>query len=406
MEKTENVLKYLPNFASTVIAPRRYVLTVVIVTLIIAGWGMFVCWLFLVRSGELNLPRVLALQLENPNRRFGSAVRQDNYTYKVALFKELRPIVAALGSSRVMQLHPRYFRDRFVNMGGAVGSIASLESFADMLLKGDGPRVILLGIDFWWFNSNYPEADRPWTPPKDSYSLKIADLKIPITWWKQGKVSLQDILTTINAEGKIDNLGVMARQQGDGFDGYGYYHYQSLWTGQRKSDDIGFRDTLDRIADGKSRFEHGTEPDANLVARFVTVVQRLQHSGITVVVFMPPLAPAVFHEIQERSKQYGHLFDLQDTMRAAGINVIDYTDSSTLSATDCEFIDGFHGGEIVYARMLNDLDARVPELEPLLDKDMVRDALVRGGGSSVLPETVGGREIDFLQLGCRKHPIM
>ena len=73
-----------------------------------------------------------------------------------------------------------------------------------------------------------------------------------------------------------------------------------------------------------------------------------------------------------------------------------------MDANDCEFVDGFHGGEVVFARIL----ARMAEdagngLAPFVNMERLRLA-ARTHAGEMLVDTrfrrAGDREADFLNL--------
>ena len=120
-----------------------------------AAWlrRYFLTLLLLGLAGLLLLAPYAAWWLHASGRfaLFGSGVSQDFVDYKLQLYAALRPDIAAVGSSRVMQFRGAWFRRPFCNMGGVAGNLAVLRSTVDAMLRLHRPRAVILGLDFWWF---------------------------------------------------------------------------------------------------------------------------------------------------------------------------------------------------------------------------------------------------------------
>lgn len=363
-----------------------------------------VAWFYLKGIGELSLSAVVETQARNPRCLFGSGIEQDNYTYKLALYQKVRPDIVVVGSSRVMQIRGRYFSGSFVNMGGAVGSTLAFANLVEAMLEVHRPRLVVIGVDFWWFNEAYSRNKNKPPPSGQAYVMTLERLKLPYYWLVQGKIQLRDLISAVGFDDSACRFGVMAKQLADGFGSDGSYYRTSLITGRRLPDQPGFSEVLQRIAQGKDRFEWGDAVSAEDIARFRSAVAHLENAGATVIMFMPPLSRPAYDAILSRSKQYRFLTELPRTFLQVGLNVHDYTDPARVSAGDCEFLDGYHGGEVAYARIV----ARLAQQHRSVA------ASVRGGQLNAVISTWTGfamagdsgftrqPEVDFLGMGCRK----
>lgn len=97
-----------------------------------------------------------------------------------------------------------------------------------------------------------------------------------------------------------------------------------------------------------------------------------------------------------------HLFRLREALAARGIDALDCTDPRALASDDCEFIDGFHGGEVTYARILRRMADRWPALLAFVDMERI-DAVIRDWPGHVLvPDSrvTTLPETDFMRFGC------
>lgn len=123
-----------------------------------------------------------------------------------------------------------------------------------------------------------------------------------------------------------------------------------------RHEDHGFRNTLDRIAKGNRRFEYGARVSAAALAEVDALLNDCRTRGIHVVAFLPPFANQVLRAMQARPADYGYLAGivpgLEPLFRRHGFVLGDFSDLATLGASDRETIDGFHGSEKAYLRLL------------------------------------------------------
>ena len=146
-------------------------------------------------------------------------------------------------------------------------------------------------------------------------------------------------------------------------------------------------------------------PSAEHLDAFAEVWHRLRSQGIQTFVFIAPLSGLVLEVMRQTPEAWPHLFRLREALAARGIDVLDCTDPRTFASDDCEFLDGFHGGEVSYARILRRMADHWPALRAYVDMQrldaVIRDwpghVLVPDSRLTTLPET------DLMGLGCPKR---
>ncbi len=377
--------------------------------LVVLPYSFF--WVY--TCGDVGLERVVERQAKGDFVIFGSGVSQDFVDYKLSLYAAVRPKIVALGSSRVMQFREAYFRKSFLNMGGVAGNLPVLRSTIDAMLDVHVPEVVILGLDFWWFMPKWnpdPFAEEP--PTSGSYTYSVSTLKKPWTWLLDGKIGLSDffapLLTLAGSGFRSDRFGVMAQTTDDGFASDGSWYYTAETTGQKKPFDYAFRDTLKQVNYGIKAFYHaGSDepaPSTRHLDALAEIFCRLRTRGVRVYCFIPPLAETVYSAIRDRKAAYPHLFELFNALRERGIDVLDLTNPRTLGANDCEFVDGFHGGEICYLRVLRNLCDQWSQLMAYVKVEAVTRAISEWKGHVYVhdPRVTTLWEQDFNDLGCRK----
>jgi len=362
------------------------------------GIPLLILQSILVLSGELSLDYVVSRQLSDPIKLFSSGINQNAYNYKLALLSKVRPEIIVIGSSRSMQVRKEFFRKKFVNLGGAVSNVSDLEAFAnDIKAKQNHPELILLFIDPWWFNKRYPSA-----------SELHSSAEFP------GVINMDVIINAINlfsagnwlkATWNSPNLGIHSLLTNEGFSQDGSYHYTSTITGKVKSVDANFVNTINRIDGDKQRFEKAETADAILLERTCNAIRKMKTVTHNIVLIAPPFASPVWSKMEGRGYHY-----ISDAYKKISICsgeslFLDYSNPATISANDCEFVDGFHGGDTVSARMLEHASLKSTELGEVIDSHYIKDFLTRFNGHAAGLTMIRDpkvKEVDFLNLGCWK----
>ena len=378
----------------------------------------YTCW-WLHSSGDLAVERAVKNQAAGRFALFGSGVSQDFVDYKLQLYAAVKPQVVALGSSRVMQFRGAYFRRPFLNVGGTAGNLPVLRSTLDAMLRLHRPEAVILGLDFWWFMPRWnPDPFKEEPPTSGSYGYNLDSLKKPWTWLLEGKISWRDLLGPVLPRSlggfRDDRYGIMAQQTDDGFGSDGSWYYTGEITGQKRPFDYRFEDTLKQVRYGIKAFapspplkdsrDVGGISTAHLDA-FAEIYCRLKARGIATYVFIAPLSRTALDALRAREEDYPHLFRLRDALLARGIEVMDFTDPRTFAATDCEFVDGFHGGEVVYARILRDMADRWSSLLAYVDMDKINAVIRDWRGHALVPDPrlTDRPEVDFMRSDCPKR---
>lgn len=378
----------------------------------------YTCW-WLHSSGDLAVERAVKNQAAGRFALFGSGVSQDFVDYKLQLYAAVKPQVVALGSSRVMQFRGAYFRRPFLNVGGTAGNLPVLRSTLDAMLRLHRPEAVILGLDFWWFMPRWnPDPFKEEPPTSGSYGYNLDSLKKPWTWLLEGKISWRDLLGPVLPRSlggfRDDRYGIMAQQTDDGFGSDGSWYYTGEITGQKRPFDYRFEDTLKQVRYGIKAFapspplkdsrDVGGISTAHLDA-FAEIYYRLKARGIATYVFIAPLSITALDALRAREEDYPHLFRLRDALLARGIEVMDFTDPRTFAATDCEFVDGFHGGEVVYARILRDMADRWSSLLAYVDMDKINAVIRDWRGHALVPDPrlTDRPEVDFMRSDCPKR---
>lgn len=352
--------------------------------------------LLLAKSGEYLDIEDIITQQEKTSGLYGSALHQRIFYYKRRLYSRFKPEVTALGSSRVLQFRSADFSVPFVNIG-SMGSLEKVIEMAKSAFAEHKPKLAIVGIDIWWFlpsAENNAESQAP-----EDVSPTLNDILSPVRWFLRGKLSLSGIATIMTEE--TPHIGIAAISRQDGYSIDGSYHYTSTLTGKVPADDSAFSATLKKIKGGEKIYAHSDKVSQEQLEKFRSLLAFFKQESIPVVVFVPPFAPAAVKAMTENGG-YGYIAEtraaLRDMATEKDIPFFDFHDASTLRATDCEFIDGCHGGPLVYQRILLEMALANKELRAVVKLTEAAWNIKTYGGQSSMHDD----ETDFLRMGCNK----
>lgn len=321
----------------------------------------------------------------------------DYVLIKSNIYNKIRPRIVAIGSSRVLQFRESFFSKSFYNMGYTVGDIPAIKATVNHMDKSHRPDLIIVGIDFWWFLKNYTLNPVYSGSKREGLSIKgiLKYIFYPYFLWIKNESNLAAFIESFYSP-KItsDSRGTIHD---------GSFLYFDIIDGSSPHD-VKFRKTEKRVHDCTSPFFSAREISKEHVEAFITYAKELQAIARHVVYIMPPISNYIYRDMKSNENLYPHVFLLKKMLEDKGIRVFDYTDPLTVNSSDCEMIDGFHGGEITYARLMLDLARKDPEIQYAINAEYLSDSVKKFNGYAMIPDTsyFNGREVDFLELNCKK----
>lgn len=289
------------------------------------------------------------------NILYGSALEEGS-TVKFDIIKRRQNKVVALGSSRVMQFRAEFFRNKdFYTMGGVGSSIDEVAFAWKEINTTYIPDVIILGVDPWWFNPNFKQLNRFAETDKEifrKYKQLFRNPKVMKQIFHIGEIKSRDLI------GGRKTVGLNAAVNGDGYRlSDGSYQYGRVIQ-DKKSKEKKFKETYERMERGTStdRFVWCDRVSKSELMKFSNLLSDIKSSGAHLIVFLPPF-PHEIYEFMDSSPHYNTF--LHDYMNSTeklcsdmNVTFYNFTDLADIGATDDETIDGFHGSETAYARIL------------------------------------------------------
>ncbi len=360
----------------------------------IAPYGWY--WLF--DSGDTRMHEAVRQQTSPDNANgqippplvlYGPALPYDHGAYALELYKTVKPAVALIGSQRVSNMRSTYMTESFVNMGGSVQSMQEMRELFYKMLESHKPQVLLLALDFWWFDSHAPVPTKP-APPSFWESVKK-----PWAWLFTGGISLGDFFAPLTGQFENTMFGFFAQKSRTGYAADGSYYPTHILSGQSFPPDFQFQHSLAAAQRGSS----GTVSEAQL-QMLMEIYFYASARDIQVVLFLPPMAPQIYAIYKEQATPL--VFNLAARITEKHMPVIDLSNPDTVESHECEFIDGFTGGDVLGARVFYRLADHFPNFLHFVNVALAQDHIqARQGYASIGDSRLAVfPEIDFMQFSC------
>ena len=314
------------------------------------------CFAILFLAGELDGEKDYTKPLKGC-QLIGLAYTDIGEAYKLKMTNDIyQPSIVALGSSRILKVKSSVISEgySFYNAGGAINNIYQYQLFLNKLHYT--PEFLIINIDQWFFNPNYQNQELSF----DSHSYDFPAhnmgslLNAFIEDCLEGKVSLSKLLS--NDTGSI---GLNAIINENGFASDGSHREGNLISCPQQAPDYNFKDTYQRIDDGDRRFEYGDTIDVGRVHAIDKFLDLCQQRSISVLAIIPPFAPAVYQRMADTG-HYTYMAQIYERLRPVFDShkkcfLYDYTDMCLFNVQNYDFVDGFHGSEIVYNIIIKDI---------------------------------------------------
>lgn len=161
----------------------------------------------------------------------------------------------------------------------------------------------------------------------------------------------------------IQKIGLNAIFNNTGFKNVGSIFYGSqirkLMNNDTTAADFNFANTLDRIKNASGRFQFGQDINKKALLELNKILGYCNEHNIKVIAFLPPYSDKVFSTMVKNDNNYGYLkkiyAEVKPSFEKYNFEFYDFSNTSSCNSTDDEVIDGFHGGELTYQKILNSM---------------------------------------------------
>lgn len=291
----------------------------------------------------------------------GYVYNEVNYHYLKWAYLNLndKKDIWALGSSRVLLFRENMFDLTFYNAGYTILGLNDFKSFLNSIPKSKYPKYLIIGLDQWMFNEKFDDLNKK--NSINSWKNSFTFFPKPATYlsvYKDLFTNKYGFSALLQDDG-LNRIGLNAKINNTGFvnDGSIYYGKQivKLINNDVTANDYKYRDTYDRIENGGWLFERGDSVNNKALLELDKLLKFCKENQIQVVAFFPPFADEVYKKMIETGG-YGYLQKIYDKTKPIfdkyEYEIYNFSTVSSCDSSDKETIDGFHGGELTYQRIL------------------------------------------------------
>lgn len=339
----------------------------IIICCIAVFCGISEYMLYRINEQDVGTETAIKKQLEG-NVLYGSALREDPSYLKFAIIEEKKPDILILGSSRVMQFRQKFFYNSMYTMGGLVISLNDITNIWEEVEKIYKPKIIIIGVDMWWFNPQYSMMNEEHFK-KSNLLNEDENLKIFINnriymyrrFWNEivfnNRFRNICINNNIDKNNKLgyqdkDTIGASALYKRAGYriDGSYFYGYEFM-------NEIENPNHLKSIEKNKlSRLKRTDFIDKNNLIAFKNLIHRIKKENVEVVVFLPPFPEEVYDLLSNTNKSGILLkefeYNIKNICKEEQVSFYNFGNMAWLDSSDNEALDGLHGSERTYAKLV------------------------------------------------------
>lgn len=302
---------------------------------------------FLLSTGEFLSPS----EVIDRQKTFGSlwqvATRDGVPSFKLELYKQIKPRIVMFGSSRTNHFHQEYFTDSYVGMGNGAHNLVEIEYVLQLALRSHKPEVIVIGVDETFFLPKVSATGNT-IPRKLNFSQlpTLEELRLPFGWVADGRVPVNVYWRHAFNKEPTDQerLGVRAKFLGVGFAIDGSQYEDPPWKRQPLCDDSRFATYV------PLSLNRPTMPDPATVVAFENILRIAREHSIHLITFFPPYPSSVNNRLSENSNSQSFVEAVGQLVKTASPHHYDFREFGHESS-NCEYLDAQHGGDVTFARI-------------------------------------------------------
>jgi hypothetical protein len=340
---------------------------------------------FLLATGSLiyvgeSMPLEVVIRLQASDEpvlyRVGYGNRDQDYKLMSVDYRQ--PEVLMTGSSRVLQ-----FRGQFLNnepeafYNGAAPAWRLPEVSTMLFSMNHRPDVILLGIDYPWFNDAY-EGDPIVEPPANFWKRLFV---VNRTFMQEAIAGENFDLPRLFARIEPGGSGGLALGQRAIIDGHGFRNdgseqygdflvAQHLWQPNMRGHHLGL------FENGEDMYVEGDTVSATAMNQMRAILDWAQKEDILVIGMLPPYMPTLWKQMID-SERHTYIpqaqAELNDLFAEYDFPLFDYSNGADVGASDEDFFDGWHSSERIALQIYINIARQMPELQPYSDLDALQE---------------------------------
>ena len=343
---------------------------------------LFCNYRFLKSTGEFLEP----LEIIESQSRLGSlwqvATRDGVPSFKLELYKQIKPQIVVFGSSRTNHFHQEYFTRPYVGMGNAAHNLVEIEYVLQLALQNHKPDVLLIGVDETFFLPKL-SATRNTIPRKlhQSKFPSLEELRLPFGWISDGRIPIEVYWRYVLGHLSEDQLrlGVRANFLNVGFAIDGSQYEDPPWRREPLCDASRFASYV------PLSLTKPTNPDPATVAAYKNILKLAKEHSVPLITFFPPYPTSVNHRLLANANSRAFIESVSELVASTSPRHYDFREFGDES-NDCEYLDAQHGGDVTFARVARKM-GQDPNgtMKKFVKADAVNQIIGEYGGLPTIP---------------------
>lgn len=288
-----------------------------------------------------------------------------------------KPQVMTIGSSRVLQFRGQFLNlqpDAFYNAAAPAWRLPEVRTL--LFNMKHHPKVIILGIDYPWFDDAY-QGDPIVEPPMNFWQRIFVVNRSYLQDLIAGKAFDMRLMLSREEPGGSGGLALGKRAiiDGHGFRNDGSEQYgdflvsHHLW--QPNTRDI----HMNLFEKGEDMYVPGDTVSATGMAEFREILDWAKSQDILLIGVLPPYMPSLWEKlsVSERHTYIPQVqSDLNKLFAEYEFPLFDFSNGADVGAMDEDFFDGWHSSEKIALQMYIDIAREVPALQPYSNLDALQ----------------------------------
>lgn len=311
----------------------------------------FPVWAFIKSKELLSLDIVVEEMATNGKGKLvGWGYLDNDKAFKLRMSQRLKTDILALGTSRIMQFQGEWFNEdySFYNAGGGVFRLDEMRVFLERLHYN--PKILFVCLDQFFFKENWGDPrvanyNYEWKPAE----IISTNLLVFFRDWMDHKIQIDSLNHT-------HHIGMNAVINNNGYRADGSYYYGLIYKYPEKSEDYQFKSVLSHLEDGEPRWDYCRTVNKEAKEELKNLIEYCKSHQILLVTYLPPFSPMVWQKMMSMGDDYGYMKVLSDELSPLFDQVsskfFSFNNGGELNSSNCEFIDGFHGSNKTYLRMV------------------------------------------------------
>ena len=113
------------------------------------------------------------------------------------------------------------------------------------------------------------------------------------------------------------------------------------------------------------------------------IIKFTKDNNIELILFIPPLANEVVERMDNLGDKYNFITEFRNLIKNSKIENYDFHDMRDYYKNSCEFVDGFHGGDVTYQRILKKMYDENSILSKYLNIESIKKSIDENVGKTL-----------------------